>query len=83
MNVEELIVIPIVLIVFGSIVVGLCIVCWTLVRLFTGGGRGGQVLRTEESKMIQEIYKGLTKMEQRVETLETLLLERDGKGNKS
>lgn len=75
--------IPIVLIVFGSIVVGLSIVCWTLVRLFTSSGRGGQIVRTEESKMIQEIYKGLTKMEQRVETLETLLLERDGKGNKS
>jgi len=78
-----MIAIPIVGIVFGSIVVGVGIVCWTLLRLVTGGGRGSQVVRAEESKMIQEIYHGLMKMEQRVETLETLLLERDGKGSKS
>lgn len=83
MDAGELVAIPIVLIVFGSIVAGLAVICWTLVRLATGGGSKGQAPRAEESRMIQEIYIGLTKMEQRVETLETLLLERDGKGSKS
>ena len=31
----------------------------------------------EEAKLIQDIYHGLLKMEERVEALETLLLERD------
>lgn len=79
---EELFAISIVLIAFGVIVVLPCVACWALVRLVTGGGRG-QAPRAEESKMTQEIYLGLLKMEQRVETLETLLLERDGKERKS
>jgi hypothetical protein len=33
--------------------------------------------------MIQDIYHGLVKMEQRVESLETLLLDRQRKGNES
>ena len=31
----------------------------------------------EEARLIQDIYHGLLKMEERVEALETLLLERD------
>lgn len=43
---------------------------------------GGDVDRAsgQESQMIQEIYHGLQRMEQRVETLETILLEREKKG---
>jgi len=37
----------------------------------------------EEARMIQDIYHGLTKMEQRVEALETLLLDKQRKGNES
>jgi phage shock protein B len=37
----------------------------------------------EEARMIQDIYHGLVKMEQRVESLETLLLDRQRKGNES
>jgi phage shock protein B len=36
-------------------------------------------LDDQEAKMIQEIYHGLTKMEERVEALETLLLEKEKK----
>jgi phage shock protein B len=35
--------------------------------------------RTEETKMIQDIYSGLSKMEERVEALETILIERTKK----
>jgi len=33
-------------------------------------------LNQEETRMIQEIYRGLSSMEQRIESLETILLER-------
>ncbi len=32
---------------------------------------------TEETKLMQEMYQGLTHMEKRVEALETLLLDRE------
>ncbi len=35
----------------------------------------------EEARMIQDIYHGLLKMESRVESLETLLMDRQRKGN--
>ena len=35
--------------------------------------------QTEETKMIQDIYKGLSKMEERVEALETILMDRQRK----
>lgn len=31
----------------------------------------------DETRMIQELYRGMSRMEQRVEALETLLLERE------
>ncbi len=35
-----------------------------------------------ETKMVQDIYQGLRKMETRVESLETLLMDQDRKGDK-
>jgi phage shock protein B len=69
----------IVLIVFASLLAALVIVSWTMVRLVGGGARRARGA-ADEGRLIQEIYQGLTKMERRVEALETLLLERDGKG---
>lgn len=40
-------------------------------------------LDADDARMIQEIYHGLIKMEERVEALETLLLDRQGKGKRS
>jgi phage shock protein B len=34
-----------------------------------------QQLQAEETRLIQEMHRGLAKMEERVETLETLLLD--------
>ena len=70
----------IVSIVFGSMTAGLAIVCWTIVRLLTGGRKGPSY--DEESKLIQELHQGLQRMESRVETLETLLLERERGGGR-
>jgi phage shock protein B len=47
-------------------------------RLASGGARGrvrsGQV---DEAQLIQELHQGVVRMEQRIEALETLLLERE------
>jgi len=37
---------------------------------------------TKETQMVQDIYQGLRKMEKRVESLETLLMDQDRKGDK-
>ena len=36
-----------------------------------------------EAQMIQEIYNGMSRMEERIEALETILLEKDGKEKRS
>lgn len=47
----------------------------------TGGlSQKDKQTREEETKMIQDIYYGLSKMEERVEALETILIERKKKG---
>ncbi len=38
--------------------------------------------QSTETKMVQDIYQGLRKMETRVESLETLLMDQDRKGGK-
>ncbi|UCG09571.1 MAG: phage-shock protein [Desulfobacterales bacterium] len=68
-------------IVFGSLVLALAIIPGTIliaIRLLKGGfSRTDRKQQAEETKMIQEIYQGLSRMEERVEALETILLDRD------
>ncbi len=70
-------------IVFGSIVLALAIIGSTIlmaIKILRGGlSRKGQKLEAEEAKMIQEIYQGLSRMEERVEALETIILDSKGK----
>jgi phage shock protein B len=70
-------------IVFGSIVIVLAIVPLTVlvaIKLFRGGAsKINQGMGDEETRMIQEIYQGLSKMEERVEALETLILDKERK----
>jgi phage shock protein B len=76
----------IVAIVFGSLLLTLAIIPGTIliaIKLVKGGiSRTDQKQQAEETKMIQEIYQGLARMEERVEALETILLDRDGKERK-
>ena len=76
----------IVAIVFAGIVFSLAVVGGTLlmaIRMRHGGlGRQGRLAETEEAKMIQEIYQGLSRMETRVEALETILME-EGRGKEA
>ena len=73
----------IVAVVFGSIILAIAIIGGTIlmaIRLNRGGlspkERQGQ---EDETRMIQEIYHGLSRMETRVESLETILIDRQGK----
>lgn len=69
--------VPIVAIVFGSLVTIFFITAWAVVRLISGGRRKRGPEEQEESRTIQELYQGLLRMEKRVEALETLLIERE------
>ena len=46
-----------------------------VIKFFRGGQSAGD--QAEEAKMIQEIYTGLSRMEERVEALETILLDQE------
>jgi phage shock protein B len=47
------------------------------VKLFKSLGDGAG--RADDARLIQELYRGLDRMEARVETLETILLDRKGR----
>lgn len=73
-------------IVFSGIILALLILCGTvllIIRMRQGGiSSKARSTLNEEAKMIQEIYTGLSRMEQRVEALETILMEQKGKDNR-
>jgi len=70
-------------IIFGSIILGLAIIGGTILMTikYRHGGlsREDRQKQAQDTKMIQEIYRGLSKMEERVEALETILMDRYGK----
>lgn len=66
-----------VLLIFGpffAAVLGALLLIW---KWLSPGQR--TQFQTEEAKLIQELYQGLSKMEERVEALETILLDRERK----
>jgi hypothetical protein len=51
-------------------------------KIIKGGAtRKGQKSQSDEAKITQEIYQGLARMEERVEALETIIIDRE-KGRK-
>lgn len=70
-------------IIFGGAILILAIIGSTIlmaIKIIKGGvSRKGQNLQTDEAKKIQEIYQGLSRMEERIEALETIILDRDRK----
>lgn len=71
-----------IILTFGFVAVMILMTIGIMVYLIVkasrgGGGRSGTPSDKEETRMIQEIYHGLSRMHKRVEALETLLLERD------
>jgi len=77
----------IVAIVFGGSVLVVAIIGSTIlmaIKILKGGlSRKGQRVQSEEARMIQEIYQGLSRMEARVEALETIILDRERKDRES
>ena len=74
--------IPFLFIILPLLVVGILILLLVLfVRLLfrlAGGGNGGgsDQLRQDEARTIQELHAQLERMEKRIESLETILLDR-------
>lgn len=73
-------------IVFSGIVLCLAIIGATIllgIKIAKGGiSRKSQQSRTADAKMVQEMYQSVTRMEARVEALETILLEKERKGSR-
>jgi len=71
----------IVAIVFSSIIIIFGIIAGTIltaIRMRHGGvSKKSRERFDEETRMIQEIYHGLTQMEKRVEALETILMGKE------
>ena len=71
-------------IVFGSLIFALAIIGGTIlaaIKTRNGGiSRQSRKNEAEEAKMMQEIFRGLSRMEKRVEALETILMDRKEKG---
>jgi len=74
----------IVAIVFGSFLALASLICGTVLMVIKT--RSSRIMQgtssSEEAEIIQEIYRGLDKMEKRIESLETILMdaqEKDGK----
>jgi phage shock protein B len=77
----------------GALIAGICIggaillittiglIIIGIIRASKTGGlsRKEKLTQAEETRMIQDIYHGLSKMEERVEALETILIERQRK----
>ena len=76
-------VVLIIAIIFGGSLLALAILGSTAlmaIKIIKGGiSPRSKKLEAEETKAIQEIYKGLSRMEERVEALESVLLDREKK----
>jgi flagellar basal body-associated protein FliL len=74
----------IVAIIFSGVVMALAVIGGTIlmaIKLFKGGNsHHDRQASAKETRMIQEIYRNLTRMEERVEALEIILSEKETKG---
>jgi phage shock protein B len=71
LGIIELLIIGILVAIFGSIFLA----ALKILNGQSGGAKGDQ--QADETRLIQDIYHGLQKMEERIEALETLLLDRE------
>ncbi len=75
-------VVSIVAIVFGCSLLALGVIGGTIliaIRMIKGSASQSTQQQEKETQMIQEIFQGLQQMEERVDALETLLMEREQK----
>lgn len=73
-------------IVFGGSILILAIIGSTILmalKILKGGlTRKGRQNESQEARMIQEIYQGLSRMEERVDALETIIIDHERKDHK-
>ncbi len=70
----------IVAIVFGSIVTLTGLLCGTILVIIRMRQAGtGTSARKDEAELVQELYRSLENMEERIETLETILMDSQDK----
>lgn len=63
-------------IVFGSLVALAALICGTILIIVKTRSRSGRgAADGDEARLIQEIYRGLERLETRVESLETILTD--------
>jgi len=70
-----------VLLIFGLpflIVAGFFLI-WALKIVTGGSSRQKEEIQADETRLIQEIHQGLMRMEERIEALETILMDQDRK----
>ncbi len=67
----------IVLVVLPTIIGGMILIALKILK--GNKTKVSSAASIDETKMIQEIYHSLSRMEERVNTLETILLEKEGK----
>ena len=75
----------IVAIVFGSAVTLAGLLCGTIlviIRMRQSSSGQAKQGSQDEGMMVQELYRGLEKMEQRIEALETILMDGHDRGEK-
>ena len=63
-------------------VAGMLVLFFILMRfqLRGGGSKKARRVHTEESRMMQDLHQGLEELSGRIEALETILMDRAGKG---
>ena len=57
------------------LIAGPIVIAWLVVRGVRGGRGRDRGRESQETRLIQETYEGLARMERRIDNLETILLE--------
>ena len=66
--------------IIASLIVAMGVLAVVALKTFKGPAptqKGAPNLDVEQTRVVQEIYQGLSQMERRIESLETLLLDRN------
>jgi len=64
-------------IIIVFIVIGIPVLCGTAIAMKKMGANSkSSKTDAEEAKIMQELHKGLTKMEKRIESLETIIIDK-------
>ena len=52
-------------------------IVFVIVKMLSGGSQQRRQATAEDARMIQEIHTGLSRMEERIESLETILVDQN------